>query len=95
MLGGIESEEKSVNINIRAGVRQRDLIDMAARLTGRTRSDFMLSSATAAAADAILDQRLFALDAARHRAFIEALEQPLADNAGLRALLARQAPWER
>ena len=38
-------ETVSVSINIRAKVRQRDLIDQAADRLGRSRSDFMLEAA--------------------------------------------------
>lgn len=39
----------------------------------KTRTEFMLESARAAAADALLDQRLFLLEPAEFRGFEEAL----------------------
>jgi len=42
-------EATPVSINIRAKVRQRDIIDQAAERLGRSRSDFMLEAACRAA----------------------------------------------
>ena len=52
-----------VSINIRAKIRQRDLIDQAAHRLGRSRSDFMLEVACRAAEDVLLDQAFFTVDA--------------------------------
>ena len=59
------TEESSVNINMRVDRRHRDLIDRAARISGKTRTEFMLETACGAAEDAILDQRVFFADADR------------------------------
>ncbi len=54
---------ETVSINIRAKVRQRDLIDQAAERLGRSRSDFMLEAACREAQDVLLDQAFFTVDA--------------------------------
>ena len=46
-------------INLRALPTQRALIDRAATLLGKSRSDFMLEVACREATDVLLDQRLF------------------------------------
>ncbi|MBW4049185.1 MAG: DUF1778 domain-containing protein [Proteobacteria bacterium] len=46
-------------INLRALPEQRDLIDHAATLLGKTRSDFMLQAACDKAQAVILDQGFF------------------------------------
>ena len=56
-------QTRDININIRAQRNQRDLIDQAARILGKTRSDFMLETACREAEDVLLDQRVFVLDA--------------------------------
>ncbi len=86
---------RSTNINVRAAPRQRDLIDRAARIAGKTRTDFILEAATQAAEEAILDQRLFQVSAEVFAAFQEALDRPAAPDARLRALLARKPGWEK
>ena len=59
---GLENETRNVTINIRAKKNQRDLIDRAADLQGKSRSEFMLDSAQKTAQDVLLDQRFFGLD---------------------------------
>lgn len=80
-------------INLRALAEQRDLIDHAAQLLGKNRSDFMLEAACDKAQSVILDQVFFSLDDARFRQFTELLDAPPAPNAGLERLMAVQAPW--
>jgi len=82
-------------VNVRAARDWRDLIDRAAEVEGRTRSEFILESARTRAIDVLLDRRLFTLEAAGYRAFMRALEAPPAPNRELRKLLAAKAPWER
>ncbi len=89
-----KADERSVTINIRASRQTRDLIDRAAEIQGKNRSEFMLESARKAAEDILLDQRHFLLDEERHRRFVEALEAPVMPNAALRAMLNKKAPWE-
>lgn len=95
MLALTEADERSVTINIRAPRQTRDLIDRAAEIKGKNRSEFMLESARQAAQDVLLDQRHFLLDDEQHRRFLEALEAPVKPNAALKALLSKRAPWEK
>ncbi len=82
-------------INVRLPVKTRDLIDSAAALTGKTRTEFVLESARQHAADVLLDQRLLSLDEASYSKFLDVLDNPPAPSAQLKALLAEKAPWER
>ena len=81
-------------INLRARVEQRDLIDQAASLTGKTRSDFMLEAACEKAQSVLLDQVYFRLDEQRFEQFRRQLDAPVAANSGLERLFAVAAPWE-
>ena len=54
-------------ISLRAQPQQRDLIDHAASLLGKSRSDFMLEAACERAQSVLLDQVFFELDAERFR----------------------------
>jgi uncharacterized protein (DUF1778 family) len=92
---GFREESGSPTISLRVPRQRRDLIDRAARATGKTRTEFILDSATRAAEEALLDRRVFHLDAAQYQAFEQALEAPPRSSAELRALLAKPAPWER
>lgn len=87
-------ETKAAPINIRALQAQRDLIDKAAAIRNKTRSDFMLEAACHEAENVLLDQRLFQLDDADYEAFEAALKTPVAKNSALQDLLSKRAPWE-
>lgn len=82
-------------INLRARPEQRELIDQAARVLGKSRSDFMLEAACDKAQSVLLDQVFFKLDAARFREFTALLDAPPAPNPGLERLMAVKAPWDR
>ena len=85
----------SVPINIRARIRQRDLIDQAAAHQGRSRSDFMLEAACQKAQDVLLDKAFFTVDAGTFEKFQELLDDPLPPTDKLRRLLTTKAPWDK
>ena len=80
-------------INLRALPEQRDLIDHAASLLGKNRSDFMLEAACERARAVVLDQVFFHLDAEKFKQFTALLDAPAGPNPGLERLLAVRAPW--
>lgn len=80
-------------INLRALPEQRDLIDQAAGLLGKNRSDFMLEAACERAQSILLDQVFFSLNAEKFRQFEALLDAPVAPNVGLKRLMAVKAPW--
>lgn len=82
-------------INLRARPEQRDIIDQAAQLLGKNRSDFMLEAACDKAQSVLLDQVFFRLDAAKFRQFVKLLDAPPAANPGLERLMAVRSPWSR
>ena len=82
-------------INLRARPEQRDIIDQAARLLGKNRSDFMLEAACDKAQSVLLDPVFFRLDAAKFRQFVKLLDAPPAANPGLERVMAVRPPWSR
>jgi uncharacterized protein (DUF1778 family) len=82
-------------IQIRAPAETKAMLNRAARLRGQKLSEFMLESARRQAEEAILDQRVFFLDAKAHAAFLALLDAPAKPNAALRALMARKPQWQR
>jgi uncharacterized protein (DUF1778 family) len=82
-------------INLRASGRQKLLIDRAAEALGRSRSDFMLSTACREAESVLLDRCYFALSAEAFQRFTSMLDSPPKANPKLRRLLQTKAPWER
>ncbi|CZT26394.1 MULTISPECIES: type II toxin-antitoxin system TacA family antitoxin [Pseudomonas] len=92
----LETSEKArpVAINMRADERKRNLIDMAAALSGRDRTSFILEAACQKAEEVILDKRLFVLSDAAFDSFEQALEaNPLRGNKCLHQLLDRPKRW--
>jgi uncharacterized protein (DUF1778 family) len=83
-----QTETREAPINIRALRAQRDLIDKAAAVRNKTRSDFMLEAACQEAENVLLDRRLFLLKDEDYEAFESALKAPVVDNPSLRKLLA-------
>jgi len=82
-------------INVRLPRMLRDLIDRAADVQGKTRSEFILESARTHAIDVLLDQRLFSLSADQYDSFMSVLDAPPVPNEMLKLLFASKAPWER
>lgn len=86
---------RNAAINLRAQPEQRDIIDQAARLLGKNRSDFMLEAACDKAQSVLLDQIFFRLDTAKFHQFTKLLDAPPAANPGLERLMAVTPPWSR
>jgi uncharacterized protein (DUF1778 family) len=86
---------RDASINLRALPEQRDLIDHAASLLGKNRSDFMLEAACERAKAIVLDQVFFSLDEDKFRQFTALLDAPQETNAGLERLMAVEAPWSK
>lgn len=83
------------SINLRVEAKTRQLIDDAAAILGKTRTEFMIETARQQAIDVMLDQRLFTLDARRFDAFMHALDHPPAPGPKLRSLLRRVPAWRK
>ncbi|MHB8885327.1 MAG: type II toxin-antitoxin system TacA family antitoxin [Methylovirgula sp.] len=83
------------SINLRIETHTRQLIDDAAAILGKTRTEFMIESARRQAIDVLLDQRLFVLDFDRYDAFMHALDNPPAPGPKLRSLLRRVPAWQK
>ena len=87
-----ENTARPVNLRVRTDIRT--LIDRAASLQGKTRSDFMIDAARRAAEEALLDQTLLKVDQTTYDRFIEVLDQP-ARGAGIERLLDAKLPWQQ
>ncbi|MBK3466736.1 type II toxin-antitoxin system TacA family antitoxin [Pseudomonas sp. MF6776] len=85
---------KPVPINMRVDFRKRDLIDVAAAMSGSDRTSFILDAACKKAEEVILDQRLFVLADDDFDAFEQALQNnPVRSNTCLEKLLQRPSRW--
>ncbi len=85
---------KRETLNVRIKPEDRNLIDRAAQLTGKSRTDFLIEAGRRAAEDALLDQTLFKVSPEVYAAFVARLDAPPAPNARLRRSMKTPAPWE-
>lgn len=88
------SQTRDVTINIRAKQNQRDLIDHAACVQGKSRSEFMLESSYQKAQDVLLERSFFGLDELKFKQFVALLDAPPTQNEKLYTLLTTKAPWD-
>ena len=87
--------KSDVQLHIRAKQAQRILIDTAAEILYKTRSEFILDIACQAAENVILDRRMFNLNDEQYEEFIEMLDAPVTTNLDLNKLLMRKPQWEK
>jgi uncharacterized protein (DUF1778 family) len=85
---------KRETLNIRIQPDVRGLIDRAAKLAGRNRTDFVLDAARRAAEDTILNRTLFAVSPQAYREFLARLDAAPQPNERLRKSMRAPAPWE-
>lgn len=93
MAAVLERAKSDANISMRIPVRTRDLIDTAAAVEGKSRSEFMIESARLHAVDVLLDQRVFTLDSDQSAALVDVLANPPRPTQALRKLMSAKAPW--
>lgn len=85
---------KRETLNIRIKPEVRGLIDRAAELVGKNRTDFVLDAARHAAEEALLDRTVFVLSPKSYAEFLARLDAPPRPNKRLRKSLQTPAPWE-
>lgn len=89
----VVKQRESLNVRIKPDARA--LIDRAAALTGKTRTDFVLEAAQRAAMDALAERSVFVVDAPTFARFVAALDVPPRPNEKLRRTMHETAPWDR
>ena len=85
---------KRETLNIRIKPEERWLIDRAAQLVGKNRTDFMLDATRRAAEDAILDRTVFSVSHEAYMDFLARLDAPPQPNERLCKALQTPSPWE-
>ena len=81
-------------LNLRIKPEERGLIDRAATLTGKTRTDFVLEAARRAAEEALLDRAVFAVSPETYAVFLARLDEAPKPNERLRRTMQTAAPWD-
>jgi uncharacterized protein (DUF1778 family) len=81
-------------LSMRLPVADLAIIDRAAGLRGRSRTDFVREAAVRAAEEVLLERTLVRMSPAGFAAFRAAIEAPATPVPELVELLRRPAPWE-
>lgn len=95
MTQSTNSDPKRETLNLRIKPAERGLIDHAAHLLGKTRTDFVLDAARRAAEDAVLDRTVFTVSEDAYASFVARLDAPPQPNERLRRTMRTPSPWER
>lgn len=85
---------KRGTLNIRIRPEVRGLIDRAAELVGKNRTDFVLEAARQAAENALLDRTVFTVSPRAYAEFLARLDAPPRPNERLRRSLQTRTPWK-
>jgi uncharacterized protein (DUF1778 family) len=89
-----KGERKEYPISMRLPEADVAIIDRAATLRGRSRTDFVRDAAVRAAEDVLMDSRLIRMSPEGFAEFMEALSAPAAPVPDMVELAKRRAPWE-
>jgi uncharacterized protein (DUF1778 family) len=87
-------ERKEYPISMRLPEADVAMIDRAASLRGRSRTDFVRDAAVRAAEDVLMDSRLIRMSPEGFAEFIEVLSAPATPVPDMVELAKRHAPWE-
>lgn len=79
-------------IHLRMREDARSMIDRAAQVKGKNRSEFMIEASLAAATDTLLDQTFITVDAATYEQFLKVLDAS-PDSDGYNRLMSAPTPW--
>ena len=71
------------------------MIDRAAQLQGRSRTEFVRDAAVRVAEETLMENSLIRMSEADHAAFVEAITAPAAPVPAIVELSQRVAPWEQ
>jgi uncharacterized protein (DUF1778 family) len=98
MKTAVESAPKRApreTLNLRIPAAERSLIDRAAKSSGKTRTDFILSAARRAAEEELLDRTVFVVSPDAYTKFLALLDTPPRPNERLRRTMQTPLPWSK
>ena len=81
-------------LNLRIKPEERDLIDTAAKIQGKNRTDFILEAARNAAEQTLLERTIFWTTSEAYAEFLVLLDAPAQPNERLRKTMQTSAPWD-
>ncbi len=86
---------KRETLNIRIKPEERSLIDRAASMRGKNRTDFILEAARLAAEETLLEQAVIMASPEAYAEFLARLDMPPQPNERLRKTMQTPAPWDQ
>jgi uncharacterized protein (DUF1778 family) len=89
-----KSSGASVALNMRIKPATRNLIDRAAEMLGKTRTDFMLEASERRAEEVLLDRTIFTVSAEIYAEYLARLDAPTQPNERLKRTMSTKAPWD-
>ncbi|MDK4736959.1 DUF1778 domain-containing protein [Rhizobium sp. CNPSo 3490] len=90
-----KSPDASVPLNMRIKPATRNLIDRAAELLGKTRTDFMLEASERRAEEVLLDRTIFTVSPEIYAEYLARLDAPTQPNERLARTMSTKAPWDK
>ena len=90
-----KNASKSSRIGLRATPEQEAVLRLAAEISRKSVTEFVIDSACQAAEQALLDQRIFMVSGKKYQEFLGLLDSPPEPNTGLEDLLSKPAPWDK
>ncbi|MBX5128502.1 DUF1778 domain-containing protein [Rhizobium lentis] len=89
-----KSPDASVPLNMRIKPATRNLIDRAAELLGKTRTDFMLEASERRAEEVLLDRAIVTVSPEIYAEYLARLDAPAKPNERLKRTMSTKAPWD-
>jgi uncharacterized protein (DUF1778 family) len=87
--------KKRETLNIRIKPEERNLIDRAAKVRGKNRTDFILDAVRSAAEETLYNQTIILTSPEVYAKFLTQLDKQPFPNARLRKTMQTPAPWEK
>lgn len=87
-------QPKSDQINLRVTEFQRNLVDQAAKVRGKNRTEFIVDAAVREAHSALSEQSTIFVNEETFAEFERLLNAPVPSTGALRELFTTKAPWE-
>ena len=95
----MDNPTKAINrretLNIRIKPEERNLIDRAAKVRGKNRTDFILDAVRSAAEETLYNQTIILASPETYAKFLAQLDMKPSPNARLRKTMQTPAPWEK
>ncbi len=89
------STTRPYTLNLRIKPEERNLIDRAAKVQGKNRTDFILEAARNAAEETLLERSILETSPEAYAEFIALLDAPPQPNERLRKTMQMTPPWDK